>query len=232
MITGTEALRAHGMAAPDRSQVHVLIPSQRRTSGRGYVQVERTKRLPKPVSYNGLRFAPACRAAADAARHLPEAGMQRMMLLAPIHAGVRTVDEIRAELDAGSQRGTAALRALLDDVGPPPLTSTVQQGWARRVIRRAPLPPPTWNVPVFGKLGRQLGVADAWWDEIALAWDFGNQRDGRTSTRRDAFAAAGVVMIRTALPELRGDPDAVVQELTSAFLKAAGRTRPPVRARL
>jgi hypothetical protein len=231
VITGAEALHEHGLAVSENGDVHVLVPTARRISTRGYVRIERTKRLPRPVVFDGLRFAPSVRAAIDAARTTDDPSCQRAFLFAPIQGGgLRTVEQLRAELNAGSQRGTAALRALLEEPATPALTSTVHEGWARRVVRQAPIPPPKWHVPVYDTSNGLLGVADAWWDEVGLAWDFGNQKDGRGNVRQSAFARNGVVMLRTQLPDLRGNPTGVAEELAGAFLRATQRPRPQVRA--
>jgi hypothetical protein len=230
IITGDEALHEHGLLHPESMDVHVLISIERRVSTRHYVRVERTKRLPRALNSNGLRFAPPLRAAVDAARHARTPDRQRATLFAPIRAGLCTPEQVRTELNAGAQRGTASLRAMLARPATPVLTSTVHQGWARRVAKQCPMPAPQWNVPVYGEADRPLGVADAWWDEVGLAWDFENQRDGRTRARQDAFASAGVITVRTKMPDLRSNPEGVATELTSAFLRAARRPRPTVRA--
>jgi hypothetical protein len=230
VITGSEALREHEVPAIETTEVHLLLPSNRRLSAREFVRVERTSRMPKPRIFNGLPFAPPHRAAVDAARHARDPTDQRKLLLGPVQAGLCSLDEIRIELDAGAQRGTAALRTLLDESATPVLTSTVHQGWARRVINQAPVPTPEWNVPVYNASGKPLGVADAWWDEVGLAWDFDNQRDNRAHHREERFTKAGLIVVRTSLPELRSNTEGVVRELTTGFLRAANRPRPKVQA--
>jgi hypothetical protein len=230
VITGVQALHEHGLTVANTEEVHVLVPTQKRKTTRGFVRVERTNRLPQAVVFDGLPHAPSGRAAIDAARTTDDPKKQRTLLLAPVHAGLRTIDQIRTELNAGSQRGTASLRALLNEPPKPALTSTVHEGWARRVARQTPIPPPTWHVRLYDKADQLLGIADAWWDEVALAWDFGHQRDARSATRQAAFAEEGVVTVRTPLPDLRGNPTKVAEHLAAAFLQATQRPRPPIRA--
>jgi hypothetical protein len=230
VITGVQALHEHGLTVANTEEVHVLVPTQKRKTTRGFVRVERTSRLPQAVVFDGLPHAPSARAAVDAARTTDNPTKQRTLLLAPVHAGIRTIDQIRTELNAGSQRGTAALRALLNEPPKPTLTSTLHEGWARRVTRRTPIPPPIWHVRLYDKADQLLGIADAWWDEVALAWDFGHQRDARSATRHGVFAKEGVATVRTALPDLRSNPAKVAEQLAAAFLQATRRPRPPVRA--
>lgn len=230
VISGVEALHEHGLAVSANDEVHVLVPIRRRVSTRDFVRIERTNRLPRPVLFDGLPFAPSGRAAVDAARTTDDDRKRRAFLLAPIEAGLRTVDQILTELNAGSQRGTAALRPLLTEPITPPLTSTVHEGWARRITKHTPIPPPDWNVRVYDKANQLLGTADAWWDDVGLAWDFGHQRDTMTTIRQSTFAQEGIITLRTPLPRLRSNPMEVSEDLAAAFLRATQRPRPTVRA--
>ena len=51
-----------------------------------------------------------------------------------------------------------------------PASDLPPNGTARALWRRCGLPEPWWNAAV-STARRLLGVADAWWDEIALAWE-------------------------------------------------------------
>jgi hypothetical protein len=113
VITGADALRLHGLDVPCPPHVLVLLPAGRRAASRTPLTVERTTRPPDPVWHDGLPLAPAVRATIDAARHEPNHDRLRSLLLAAVHTGACTVAELVAELAAGSQRGTAATRALL-----------------------------------------------------------------------------------------------------------------------
>lgn len=227
-ITGIESLRAHGLHAFDTDELHLLIPGNRRLSSRAYVRVERTTRMPRARNIQGLSFAPPHRATVDAARHLRDPVEQRSVLFASLEAGLCTIDHLRAEIDAGAQRGTATLRAMLDESLPAPLASTVHQSWARRVIRDAPLPVPAWHVPIHNDKGEAVGIADAWWDSVGLAWDFGNQRDNNVRRRQEAFSRAGVIFVRSDVPELRGNVDSVILALARGYYRAGKRPRPAV----
>nr|CEL21089.1 hypothetical protein [Kibdelosporangium sp. MJ126-NF4] len=229
-ITGIESLRAHGLHAFDTDELHMLIPSSRRLSSREYVRVERTSRMPRPRIIKGLNFAPPSRAAIDAARHLRDPTEQRALLYAPIDAGLCTINQLRTEIDAGAQRGTAALRAMLEEALPTPPASTVHQSWAKRILVESPLPPPKWHVPIHTNTGEMVGIADAWWDTVALAWDFGNQRDNYARQRQEAFSRAGILVVRTDTPEQRDNAENIIRTLAHSYYKAANRPRPPIKA--
>lgn len=235
-ITGVDAAGLdHDLGVRAGDDVHVLVPVSKRTVTSSYVVVERTTRMPELVKRDGLRFAPILRAVLDAARRERDAVRLRALLSGPVRCGVCSVAELRAELDAGNQHGAAAPRAALRAVSDGVLSLT--EGLARRVARGAPLPPPRWNVPIRDVTGALLGVVDAWWDEVALAWEVGCQhfRLG-PETKASGFdsdaqlAAAGVIVLRTPPERLRQDPDGVRQDLLAAFHHAADRVRPPVHA--
>ncbi|WP_345028133.1 hypothetical protein [Kutzneria kofuensis] len=113
---------------------------------------------------------------------------------------------------------------------------SLTEGLARRVARGAALPLPRWNVPIRDVNGRFLGVVDAWWDEVAFAWEVGTHhfRLGRTEAhhygRNPHLGAAGVIVLRTPPERLRQDPNGVRKDLVQAFHRAANRVRPPVHA--
>jgi len=113
VISGADALRAQGIAVPRPPDVLILVPAGRRLVSRSFLTVERTTRPPDPVWRAGLPLAPVARATIDAARHERDQFRLRTLLLAPVATGACTVAELRAELAAGNQRGSAAPRELL-----------------------------------------------------------------------------------------------------------------------
>ncbi|MFI9387574.1 hypothetical protein [Kutzneria sp. NPDC052558] len=231
-ITGLDAAGLdHDLGVRAVGDVHVLVPAAKRPTAFGYLVVERTTRMPTPTERDGLRYAPVPRAVLDAARRECDAIRLRALLSGPVRHGLCGVAELRAELDAGNQNGSAAPRAALRAVSDGVVSLT--EGLARKVARGALLPPPRWNVPIRDVTGALLGVVDAWWDEVALGWEAGGQhfRLGPHPPGRDArLSAAGVIMLRTVPEVLRRDPDGVRRDLVDAFRRAANRVRPPVHA--
>ena len=217
VISGIDAMRAHGIDVPLSPDVLVLAPAERRLASRSYLTVERTTRPPDPTIRAGLPYAPLVRAALDVARRAGDREQLRELLISVI--GQCTVTELRAELDAGSQRGSAAVRALLT----PDLTGTAEVvpeevTLARRVLRGAALPSPQWQQPVHDPTGMLLGIPDAWWPEVQLAWDVcphTRHHDPRV------WSAAGVALHRTDPQRLSTAPVAVTDELVAAFAAAA-----------
>lgn len=217
VVSGVDAMRAHDVDVPLPPDVLVLAPATRRLACRSYLTVERTTRPPAPAVRAGLPYAPLARATLDAARRVADRDQLRVLLTSAI--GQCTVDELRTELDAGSQRGTAAIRALLtpdltDDADVVPEEVTL----ARRLLRDTALPAPRWRAPVHDETGMLLGIPDAWWPEVGLAWDVGpraRHHDPRV------WSTAGLTLVRTDRQRLRDAPVAVTDELVRAFAAAA-----------
>jgi hypothetical protein len=113
VLSGADALIAHGVDVPCSGDVLVLIAPTRRPASRAGLTVERTGRLPEPVWLDGLPMAPVARAAIDAARRTHDLPRLHAILLGAVRVGACTVTDLLDELDAGGQRGSAAPRAVL-----------------------------------------------------------------------------------------------------------------------
>jgi hypothetical protein len=230
VVSGLDALRARGIRLRPPRRVHVLVPIQRRILPHDFVHLERTSRLPAPVPEDGIPFAPSARATIDVARHETSPDRLRRLLSLPVYYGLCTAEDLRAELEAGNQRGSAAVREMLRNLGS--MGDTYLQGVARELLESVPLPPPVWNVTVCDVQGRPIGLVDAWWDEVAMGWQFGAGGPENRGPKMNhlALTAAGVVLVRTLPDQLRVNVGRTVQELTSAFANAAKRRRPKVQA--
>lgn len=225
VVTGGDALFAHGLSLPRSPAVHVLVPKGRRMLSPTFALVERTTRPPDPVIVDGMSFAPATRAALDAARREPDPARLRDLLSLPIYYGLTTGTELRTELDAGSQRGSAAVRSALRSLEHD--RETYVHGWARALLHDGPLPAPRWDVTVCDRRGRQIGTVDAWWDEVGMGWQF--HPPGNAHLGHLALTAAGVTVVRTDPDRLTTDRRGVLTELAKAFRIAANHNRPAVR---
>lgn len=135
VLSGADALRANGIRVPCPDEVLVLLPSERRAVSQSYVTVERTTRLPVPIFRDGLPVAPVVRATIDAARREHDLDRLRALLLAPLRSGACTLTELLAELGAGSQRGSAAPRAVLSALEPHQYSSGSLPSMSRTWLR-------------------------------------------------------------------------------------------------
>lgn len=72
-----------------------------------------------------------------------------------------------AELEAGSGRGTALPREVLEAVSDG--IRSVAEANGRELIRRSGLPQPMWNACLIdARTGRFIAIADAWFDHVGI----------------------------------------------------------------
>jgi len=226
VVTGTDALCAHGISHPRTPEIHLLVPHNRRPSYEPNIVASRTARMPEPILIGGLPYTSAARAALDLARREPDPDEIARLVSLPLYWGLAGRADLAAELDAGNQRGTSAVRNVLRNLDD---KETFAHGQALRTLQRTPLPTPQWNVAVCDLRGRRLGTADAWWDDVGLAWRY------RTSTDPDDFshlalAATGTVLFRCTPSQLQDSSEEMSAELLIAYRQAARTPRPKVRA--
>ncbi len=235
LLTGLEACRDHGVRrGPDANgAVHILVPHDHQLRAAEYVTVERTRRLPDAIKVRGIRLSPPARACIDATR-IRSAREVAEILADAVQRRICTVAELQAELASCGRRGSATPRSVLAEVGDGVRSAAERD--ALRLWRRAGLPPAQWNVPVYDRRGRLLGVVDGWCDDVALAWEIDSYAFhlspadyARTTAKAARLIAAGVVLLSTLPTRLSRDPDGVVAELRAVYQVAATRPRPPVR---
>ena len=116
VITGLDALAAHGLQCEPTGQIQLLVPAWRRLAPQEGITVERTSRMPAPSLRHGLAFAPLVRAIVDTVRVEQNPQQLLALITAPMRAGLCTVDQLRCELAQGNQRGSAAARKMLQNV--------------------------------------------------------------------------------------------------------------------
>lgn len=237
LVTGAAACRLYGLReAPTGDQVHLLLPAARQVRSAGHALIERTRRYPTAHMWEGLPIAPLDRAVLDCVRRIRVLNPVRALLIEAVQHGGCRPNALRAELDSGSQRGTAVPRRALGeiDLG----ICSVAEAHTERLWRAAGLPAPMRNVDVYDNAGEFIAVPDLWWDDVALAWEIDSfafhfkARDyARTVRRNTRYARAGVAVVQTLPTQLHDHPDAVVRDLSAAFLAAAARPRPNVTCR-
>ncbi|WP_199796522.1 hypothetical protein [Pseudonocardia dioxanivorans] len=236
MLTGLDALDRHGLTRIPAATgpVHVLVPATRRRAGAGRVLAERTERLPEPVGAH-IPIAPVVRAVLDFARRSRDRNVVRSAIAEVVQRGLAGPAALRHELAAGTSRWSALPRAVLAEVSDG--VRSVAEAQARRLITGAGLTTPMWNARVVDDAGRFVAVPDAWFDDVALAWEIdshefhlGPAEHERTVRRRSQMMARGIIVLQTLPQHLRTRPDAVVEELRRVYATAAARPRPPLTA--
>ncbi|MEU7479475.1 hypothetical protein AB0A63_26040 [Lentzea sp. NPDC042327] len=228
-VTGAEACRRHGLPARGR-ELHLLAPAPVRGSGR--LVVERASPMPPTTTVDGFPLVRPARAVVDACRQLRSADEVTALVAAAIQRGRCTPESLREE--ARTHRfGAKLVRSVLADLG---RAESVAERDARRLSRRIRLTTPHWNATVVDARGQVVGRPDAWFDDVALAWEIDSRafhcgaRDyERTLARNTRYAAAGILVVQTLPARLRTHPDQVATELRRAYEAAGARPRPAVR---
>jgi hypothetical protein len=244
MVTGAEACRRHNLRrGPARlrderdttDEIHLLVPHRRQVRSVGYVLVERTTSLPKPVIRSGVPLAPLPRACIDAARRLRTEGEIAELLSDAVQRRLCTVAELSMELEACSRRHTALPRRVLRSVADG--VRSAAELAAKRMWPRTGLPSPMWNADIYTEEGAFLGKVDCWLDDVAMVWEIEStewhlspEDHDRTVERAANFTAAGAIYTASKPKKLRTDPAGVVRILRATYAQAAARPRPPLRA--
>jgi hypothetical protein len=244
LVTGLEACRRHGIRrgpvrnsdhGPRPAEIHVLVPITRQVRSVGYVHVERTKRSPPAIIRGGVPLAPVPRSCIDAARRLTEPGDVTELLSDAVQRGLCTIAALAHELGDTTRRGTAVPRGVLLDVAEGVRSAAERE--AKLLWRRSGLPEAGWNIAVHDEVGRFLGIADCWVDDVAMVWEIESSEwhlspadHDATVERAAAFAAAGAVYLATKPKKLRTDPQWVTGLLRSCYERARARPRPGLTA--
>jgi hypothetical protein len=235
VLTGIEACRRHGVRRlPDpNGRVHVLVPDDRQLRSCEFVTVERTTRMPTPLIRDGMPITPIARACLDAARRLRSTAEITELIADAVQRQLCAPAQLAAELQEGSQRGSAMPRRVLADVAEG-VRSTAERD-AKRLLAGSGLPDPWWNAEVRVVGGRLLGIADAWFDEVALTWEINSyawhllpRSYAREVKRTAEMAAAGISVVPVLPTALRNDPSGSLADLVAAYRAAEARPRPPV----
>ncbi|WP_053719898.1 hypothetical protein, partial [Saccharothrix sp. NRRL B-16348] len=214
LLTGVDALQLHGLRAlPATGPVQILV--NRALEPAAKVHITRVRRLPDPVLRRGFLTAPLARAAVDTAKALRQRDDIRAVLTEVVRHGGVPVADLRPGLARSSEPARQVLSELADGV------RSVPQAWARAVLDDLPLPPPAWGVHLTTAEGRPLGIADAWWNDRALAWQFNTQ-----TSNADLLKAAGATVLHPTPTRLRQSPTSVAQDLLRASTQATTRPRP------
>jgi hypothetical protein len=237
MITGLHACHRYGVRrGPTLPRaLHLLVPHSRQVRNTELMHVERTSRLPTPIVRDGFPLAPPARAVIDAARRLRSRREITELVSDAVQRRLCTVALLSIELAEGGRRGSSTPRKVLQDVSAGVLSAA--EADARKLWQRSGLPEPWWNARVHDADGCLLGIADAWWDDVALAWEINSfewhlspEDYAREQEKRARFAAAGINVLPTLPRRLRTHRTEVLEELRKAYTSSGSRPRPDVRA--
>jgi hypothetical protein len=235
MISGRAALARQGVRVPLSGSVDVLVPHDRRLQSVKFVDVHRTKRLPEQIwRTDGLRWAPVARAVGDATRGQSDLRSVRAIVADAVQRGKCTIGQLIAELEAGPTRGSAPLRAALEEVIAG-ADSTVEAE-LMNLIKASGLPEPMYNPKLY--VGPEfLAKPDVWWPAAGVAaevdsreWHFSPAGWAKTMARHEKMTAHGILVLHFTPNRIRTAPREVVSSLSAALQTRRQCPALPIRA--
>jgi hypothetical protein len=234
VITGADALRHHGIRAPETGVITVLIPNRRAVRSTDSVRIWRTVRMPRtPLKDGPVRVALPARAVADTARALSSLSDVRAVVADAVQSRRCPIFLLADELEEGPRRGSALLRQVVSEVQDG--VRSVPEAELRDLLVHARVPMPMFNARIVAG-DRFVAVADAWWQRAGVAaevdsreWHLSPADWERTMRRHRAMTAHGVLVLHFTPTMIRTDPAKVVKEISDAL--KVGSARPPLRLR-
>ena len=229
VLTGLAAARRHGFRVAAPSVITVLVPAGARRQSTGFVQIQRTTRMPAGFCVDWeFRFVLAPRAVADAARSTRSVREVRALVAQAIQQRRCSIAMLVDELERGPARGSGPLRAALAEVRDG--TRSVPEGDLRALLKRGRVAVPVFNARLYVG-GAMIAVADAWWEEAGVVAEVDSREyhysaeDWQGTLRRhDRLTAHGVLVLHFTPRQIRTAPEEVLAQIGAAL--AAGRKRP------
>ena len=210
VITGPAALRRNGLRAPRTEIIDVLIPATRQRRSTGFVAIHLTTRLPSLACVtDGIQFALAPRAVADAARGLASLPEVRAVVAGAVQQRFCTLAQLIGELDSGPVKGSALLREALTEVSDGIRSSA--EADLRRLVMTAGLPTPMFNARLY-QGGLLIAVADAWWPDAGVAAEVDSREWHRAAAREQTMrrharmTSLGILVLHFSPRQVRAEP--------------------------
>lgn len=227
-LAGMTAARWHGLPdVPADGIVRLLVPWGRHARREGFAVRWRTRRMdPHPWSRAPLTICSPVRSLVDAAREVRDPARVRQMLIAAAQQGFVREQDLRGELEAGATRGSAVVRAALNDVSIgawslPELDVLTE-------LARSALLPRVWPNPSLRTgNGDPLPTPDFWIDDVGLAGQVHSRlhhaRDSdweRTVSSDNVFAEHGITVVAVTPAGFTRDPGAFRLQVERAYAAA------------
>jgi hypothetical protein len=232
VITGPVAVRRHGLRCAGLNLLDVLVPADVRRKSIGYVQIQRTTRMPGTWYTTGpLRFTPPARAVADAARAMTRFGDVQALVCEAVQRSRCTLVELVAELNDGPSAGTRWYRMALAELSEG--IRSAAEADLKMLIDRSDLEKPLYNADLYTLDGTFLGRPDAWFARAGVAgevdsrqYHLGAKDYDQTTMRHNRMEAAGIHMLHWLPSTIKTNPRRVIADLRDAI--AAGNNCPPL----
>jgi hypothetical protein len=232
VITGAVAVRRHHLNCAGLNTIDVLIPASARRKSTGFVQVQRTTRMPDKIYRTGaLRFAPPHRAVADAARRMTRFDDVRAVICEALQRKRCTLPMLICELNDGPSAGSRSFRTALDEVSDGVRSNA--EADLRNVIVHSGLEKPVYNPLLYTLDGIFIAQPDAWWQRAGVAgevdsreYHMGVEDYRATQMRHNRMEGYGINAQHWLPSVIKHEPGTVVRDLRNAI--AAGYRRPPL----
>jgi hypothetical protein len=232
VITGPVAVRRHNLRCAGLNVLDVLVPADTRRKSIGYVQIQRTTRMPGDLYTTGpIRFTSPARAVADAARGMTRFSDVQAVVCEAVQRGRCTLDELVGELNEGPFAGRRWYRMALTEVGKG--IRSVAEAQLKRLIDRSDLDRPMYNAELYTPDGVFLGCPDAWFPRAGVAGEVDSRqyhlgaRDYEETTKRhNRMEAAGIRVLHWLPGTIRAEPGRVIADLRAAI--TVGNKCPPL----
>jgi hypothetical protein len=235
VLTGLAAVRRQSFRVAAPSVITVLVPAGVRRQSTGFVQVQRTTRMPTEFCVDGeVRFVLAARAVADTARGLRSGREVRALVAQAIQQQRCSIEMLAAELEQGPAKGSGLLRAALAEVEVG--IRSVPEGDLRILLRRGRgrVPMPVFNARLYAGT-TLIAVADAWWADAGVVaevdsreYHYSAEDWQGTMQRHDRLVAHGVLLLHFTPKQIRSQPEEVVAQIRAALAAGRGRARLPI----
>lgn len=236
MLSGTYALRRHGVrAAPvSAERMLVLVPLTTSRRSAGFVHLRHTEFMPRySVRRDGLALAPVSRAVVDTCLGLRAQQSVRAITAEVVQRGLCGVHELAADLRIASRRGSALLRRAVDEVG--------LGGWSApecevgSLLRRGDVPPFEQNADVYDDAGEWLACGDVVWRQLRAILEVDSRQHHadpdaweRTLERHNRLAAAGWVVLHFSPRLIRQAPQDLVAQVRVWLRRRAAELDAPL----
>jgi hypothetical protein len=232
VITGPVAVRRHHLDCAGLNVLDVLVPADLRRKSTGYVQIQRTIRMPGDLYTTGpIRFTSLARAVADAARGMTRFSDVQALVCEAIQRGRCTLEELAQELQQGPSAGARWYRMALAEVSEG--IRSAAEARLKRLIDRSDLDRPLYNADLYTLDGLFLGRPDAWFARAGVAGQVDSRqyhlaaKDYETTTlRHNRMEAAGIHVLHWLPSTIKAEPQRVIADLRNAI--AAGNKCPPL----
>lgn len=234
LLTGIPALILHGLTKTASSTIPLLLPHDRRRRSVPGIIPLRTRRMPDPQRRNGFPVAGPTRALADACRLSRDLGQVRRLVTDCLRTPKVHVTDLYHELAEGPRKGSALLRAALEEYSDG--VRSAAEGMARRRLLAMRVPTPLFNVDLVLPDGTFLARPDAYWPDAALAFEVDSREHHgdlagweRTQRRHARMSAHGVTVLHASPHRIGTDWPNLEDEIEAAWRIGRSHPTPAIR---